>query len=348
MTDRAQEIDAFLDAAGWSGAERRLLAADASFRCYHRIERDGEQGAEKAVLMDAPPEKEDVRPWVGVARHLCGLGYSAPGIIAEDTTRGLVLIEDLGDDTYTTLLARGEDETPLYELAVDLLIDMHGRPSSEVIPAGLPPYSDALFLTEAEILTEYFLPAALGTDVPADVSGNITAAYRDLWRGLLPLARGVPETLVLRDYHVDNLMRLPGRAGVGACGLLDFQDAVVGPVTYDFMSLVEDARRDIPEELVSAMRTRYLAGMPDIDAQSFDVSRAVLGAQRHCKVIGIFTRLCVRDGKAGYLKHIPRVWRLLEGSARHPALAPLRDWLDTSIPPEKRGIPECLAAAQTP
>lgn len=340
MTDRAQEIDAFLSDAGWSGAGRRLLAADASFRCYHRIEGGGERPGEHAVLMDAPPDREDVRPWVGIARHLRGLGYSAPGILAEDVARGLVLIEDLGDDTYTTLLARGADEEPLYELAVDLLIDMHNRPAAEVIPSGLPPYSDDLFLTEAEILTEYFLPAALGSDVP----DALVESYREIWRGLLPLARGVPDTLVLRDYHVDNLMRLPGRDGVGACGLLDFQDAVVGPVTYDFMSLVEDARRDIPEELVSAMRTRYLAGMPGIDAQSFDVSRAALGAQRHCKVIGIFTRLCVRDGKAGYLKHIPRVWRLLEQSARHPALAPLRDWLDAHIPAERRGIPECLAA----
>lgn len=340
MDSRAREIDAFLAAAGWKGARRVTLAADASFRRYDRITR----GSRRAVLMDAPPEKEDVRPFVALARHLKGLGYSAPSVLAEDAARGLVLLEDFGDATYTRLLADGGNETALYELAIDVLADLHGRPPSEAIPEGLPPYDDDRLLAEADILIDYFVPAALGTSVAPEIADG----YRDCWRALLPLARRVPETLVLRDYHVDNLIGLPDRPGIAACGLLDFQDAVAGPVTYDVVSLLEDARRDIPDTLVAAMREHYLAAFPGLDRDAFAASYAVLGAQRHCKVIGIFTRLCVRDGKSGYLQHIPRVWRLLERSVGHPALAPLKTWLDRTVPPERRIIPTCLQAAQNP
>ena len=145
--------------------------------------------------------------------------------------------------------------------------------------------------------------------------------------------------LVLRDYHVDNLMLLPGRAGVKACGLLDFQDAVIGPATYDLVSLLEDARRDVPPRLQSAMIERYLAAFPALDRQNFAASYAVMGAQRNAKIVGIFTRLCRRDGKPHYLRHIPRVWRLLEQDLQHPALTPIRVWIDRHLPPARRLVP---------
>ena len=337
MTPRDAEIDAFLASAGWAGARRAPLAEDASFRRYERIERDGE----RAVLMDAPPGREDVRPFLRIARQLAGIGMSAPRILAEDADAGFLLLEDLGDATFTRLLDAGEAAGPLYELAVDVLIDLHARPAEHVVPPGVPAYSDELFLAEAELLTDWYLPRILG-DAPADAA---RAAYRALWSELLPLARGVPETLVLRDFHVDNLMRIEGREGIGACGLLDFQDAVAGPVTYDLVSLVEDARRDVDDEIAAAARQRYLDAFPDVDAAAFDVSCAVLGAQRHCKVIGIFTRLRDRDSKPDYLVHIPRLWRLLERSVRHPALAPLRDWLDANVPPDRRTPPPPAEAA---
>lgn len=331
MGDRAREIDDFLAACGWAGAERATLAADASFRRYDRIRR----GRRRAVLMDAPPGKEDIQPFLRIARHLIGLGYSAPEILAEDTDLGLLLLEDFGDDTYTKLLARGEDETALYRLAVDLLIDLHSRPAREAEPDGLPPYSDALFLDEALLLVDWYLPAVLDTRGADDLESG----YRESWASLMPRARRVPDSLVLRDYHVDNLMRLDRRAGVAACGLLDFQDAVIGPASYDVVSLLEDARRDIPESLVAEMRDYYLNAFPELDRDEFLESCAILGAQRHCKVIGIFTRLCVRDGKPGYLHHIPRVWRLLENSVAHPVMEPLRLWLDANIPASLRAIP---------
>ncbi len=167
------------------------------------------------------------------------------------------------------------------------------------------------------------------------------AEYLEIWRRLLDHAHQTPPVLVLRDYHVDNLMLLEDRDGLAACGLLDFQDAVAGPRAYDLVSLLEDARRDIPPALVSDMKARYLAAFPGLDREIFEASYAVLGAQRHAKVIGIFTRLCRRDGKPDYLQHIPRLWRLLENGLEHPALGPMRDWFDRHVPPEMRGIPPC-------
>jgi aminoglycoside/choline kinase family phosphotransferase len=291
------------------------------------------------MLMDAPPPKEDVRPFLAVARLLQGMGFSAPRILAEDLPEGFLLLEDFGDGTFTRLLAEGAAERPLYELAIDVLVELHRRYTPR--RGDVPPYDDERLLTEASLLVDWYLPALSGR--PLDP--NLRAEYLDLWRGLLPVARRMPETLVLRDYHVDNLMRLEGREGVAACGLLDFQDAVLGPVTYDLVSLLEDARRDVPEELQRDMKDRYLAAFPALDRAAFEASYAVMGAQRNCKIVGIFTRLCVRDGKPVYLRHIPRVWGLLERDLRHPALAPVAAWLDRHVPAALREVPPCRPAA---
>ena len=331
MDERAALIEDFLVAAGWGGGARAKLAGDASFRRYERVVVDGRS----AVLMDAPPPMEDVRPFARIGRHLRRLGYSAPEILWEDAVAGLLLLEDLGDRTYTQVLATGGDEATLYALAVDLLIDLHRRPVAEAVAGGIEPYDDDKLMAEAALLTEWYLPAVLGA-AAAEAHG---AAYRRCWRSLFPLVRSVPDSLVLRDYHVDNLMLVAGRDGIAACGLLDFQDAVAGPVSYDLMSLLEDARRDVSEALATAMRGRYLAAFPDLDAAAFDTSFTVLGAQRHCKVIGIFTRLGARDGKPAYLEHIPRVWRLLERALTDPVLAPLKAWFDAAVPEHCRRIP---------
>jgi aminoglycoside/choline kinase family phosphotransferase len=150
----------------------------------------------------------------------------------------------------------------------------------------------------------------------------------------------MPTTLVLRDYHVDNLMLLPGRPGVAACGLLDFQDALIGPTAYDLVSLLEDARRDIAPDLVRAMFDRYAAAFPKLDRKALEAAYAVLGAQRNAKIIGIFTRLLRRDGKPQYLKHIPRVWRLLEGDLQHSALAGVKEWFERHMPKAQRTVPD--------
>lgn len=327
MRDAA--IDAFLAGAGWEAARRENLTGDASFRRYVRLHLP--EGS--AMLMDAPPVHEDVRPFARVARHLAVMGYSAPRLLAEDEDAGFLLLEDLGDATYTRELARGADERALYAMAVDLLIDLHRR--TDAVASGIPPYDDARLLAEAALLIDWYTPAITGAPVPDDARETYLAA----WRAMLPLARRVPDTLVLRDYHVDNLMVVAGRAGLAACGLLDFQDAVIGPASYDLVSLLEDARRDLAPGLAGDMLARYLAAFPKLDHDAFRASYAIMGAQRNTKIVGIFTRLCRRDGKPRYLAHIPRVWRLLEGDLKHPSLAPVRAWFDRHLPPERRTVP---------
>lgn len=335
MTDllRAGRRTEFLAAAGWDAVQAEALPGDASFRRYFRLG----DGMRRAMLMDAPPPQEDVRPFQHVARLLHGLDYSAPRILAADPEAGFLLLEDLGDATYTRVMAAGADESALYILATDLLVDLHQR-FDDASGSGLPTYSDERLLTEAALLVDWFLPEATGMPVPDAVKAD----YLDLWHQVLPLARATPETLVLRDYHIDNLMWLPDRPGLKACGLLDFQDAVIGPAAYDLVSLIEDARRDIDPDLKSLCRARYLAGRPDLAAADLDLSLAVLGAQRHAKVIGIFCRLMRRDGKPVYLSHLPRLWRLIGESLAHPALKDLAGWLDRTVPPALRGIPESL------
>ena len=331
---RQAAVADFLAASGWGGTAPSLLAADASFRRYYRLT-DGDR---RAVLMDAPPPHEDVRPYVAVAEMLRGHGLSAPEIFAEDREQGILLIEDFGDDTYTRLLARGADESELYALAIDTLIALQRAVTTA---PSLPPYDEDVLLREAGLLTEWYMPSVLGASLPPALDEE----YRALWRDVLPLAAQPAPTLVLRDYHVDNLMLLAGRAGVQGCGLLDFQDALSGPASYDLVSLLEDARRDVPPALREAMIERYLAAFPALDPAAFRRSTAILAAQRNVKIIGIFTRLWLRDGKPRYLDHIPRVWRLLEGDLREPALRPIAVWLDRHLPAATRRVPDRRSAA---
>jgi aminoglycoside/choline kinase family phosphotransferase len=335
MIDRDRLRRDFALTAGWGLARAERLPSDASTRTYYRL-RDG---GRRALLMDAPPPREKPAEFLHMARLLHRLDYSAPMILASDPVAGFILLEDLGDDTYTRLIARGEDEHRLYGLAVDLLADLHGR----FDPAGahgVPPYSDEILLSEAGQFVDWFLPEITGR--PADAA--VKDEYLALWQAALPLARAVPASLTLRDYHIDNLMLLDGRPGLQACGLLDFQDSLIGPISYDLVSLLEDARRDVPDALAGAMRARYLAERPAVDPEALDRSMAFLGAQRHAKVIGIFSRLARRDGKPVYLKHLPRLWRLIARSLAHPELAGLEDWMNRHVPAAARGIPETLRA----
>jgi hypothetical protein len=331
MHEREELIERCLAGAGWSGAKRSALAGDASFRHYQRLRLAGES----AVLMDAPPPEEDVAPFIAIARHLQELGLSAPRILAEDVEGGLLVLEDLGDLTYTRALKAGDDPRILYDRAVDLLIELHKQPSIIAIPPGLTSYDREKLLAEAALFIDWYMPPILGKVTV----GELRNEYLRIWRDLAGLVEGQPETLVLRDFHADNLMWLAERPGIAACGLLDFQDAVCGPPAYDLMSLFEDARLDLSPELVGDGLGRYLDGFPELDRANFITAYSVLAAQRHCKVIGIFTRLSVRDGKHDYLRHIPRVWHLLEKALRHPALAALHDWLAVHLPAAARTNP---------
>lgn len=328
--DRAWQIAAFLQAQGWAAAERRPLAGDASFRRYERLTR----GKERAVLMDAAPPQENVRPFIAIDRLLAGAGLAVPAIYGADEAAGLLLLEDMGDDTYTRLLARGESEAHLYGLAVDLLIELHRRlPVGKL--ASVPAFEDATALRQVKLLLEWYWPATQGQPAPEKAITDFEAA----WRPVLALFRQTPPGLVLFDYHVDNLMLLAGRSGIASVGLLDFQDAVVGPRGFDLVSLIDDARRDVPSDLSAGLMARYLAAFPDLDRDAFAAAYAASGAQRHTRILGTFTRLCRRDGKPAYLAFIPRVWRQLEDRLAHPALAPLDAWFQHYLPPARRIVP---------
>lgn len=317
----------FLVAAGWGGAEIRPLAGDASFRRYFRVvEHD-----RTAILMDAPPPHEDPRPFINIARWLTSHGFAAPEILHEDLTEGLVLIQDFGDARMReTVDAAPESELRLYEEAIDLLIRLAEYPAADI----LKPYSLAEYRREADLLPEWYCPA-VGLEV--DIDG-----YRKAWgEALAPVLAGHTPVTVLRDYHVENLMLIDGSAET--LGLLDFQDALAGHPAYDLVSLLQDARRDVPESLETAMLDRYkrITGAGD----AFDVAYHVLGAQRNAKIVGIFTRLWQRDGKPRYPGLCPRVWTYLNRDLRHPALKPVADWFEANIPLDLRGDPLALTKA---
>ncbi len=328
MSRRDSAINAFLSRHGWGEAQRGPLAGDASFRRYERVVRNNES----LVLMDAPLDKEEVGPFVAVSRLLRDCGLSAPEIRAQDSARGLLLLEDFGDALYSRVLVDGGDEMELYSAAVDVLLALHARVPDTV---DLPPYDDARLHAEADLLVDWYLPEMLGKPT----SDADRRAYSEAWQNVFPLARAIPNSVVLRDYHADNLIWLNSRDGVGRVGLLDFQDAVVGPIVYDLVSLLEDARRDVAAPVVDAAIARYLDGRPEISRDAFAAAYAVMGAQRNCKIIGIFTRLWRRDGKPGYLDFLARVFRHLENDLVHPALAPVNDWFDAVLPAEYRGRP---------
>ena len=298
---------AFLDRAGWGGAEILPLAGDASFRRYFRVV--GPAGS--AVLMDAPPPHEDVRPFLAVADHLQALGFAAPRILARDIEAGLVLLEDFGDDRMREALdADPSREDAIYAQAVDLIRDLHRHPAGD-----LPPYDMAVYQREAALFPQWYMPA-VGIDVP----GGWTEAWDE---ALAPIAQD-RSTTVLRDYHAENIMLLRD----GGLGLLDFQDALAGHPAYDLVSLLQDARRDVSPEL----EARMLAHYGPVDEAAY----ALLGAQRNTKILGIFTRLWKRDGKPRYLAFQPRMWTYLERDLAHPALGPVKAWFDAHVPADKR------------
>ena len=315
---RAAEMAAFLDRHGLDGAAPAPLAGDASFRRYWRVA----AGDGTAVLMDAPPDKEDTGRFVAVASYLRSVGYSAPEVLAMDPARGFLLLEDLGDEKLSALAGGTRAGSGHYELAVDLLADLHGRTP----PPDTPPYDGALLAVEASLFVEWYLPAIDAAPAPA-----ARAAFDDLWREALAPYAGVRDVLVLLDYHADNLMWLGHRQGLARLGLLDFQDAVAGHPAYDLVSLLEDARLDVDGGLAATMFARYVAAT-NRDPAAFGAAYATLGAQRNTKIIGIFSRLALRDGKPGYLAMIPRVWRHLERDLAHPALGGLRAWYGRHVP----------------
>lgn len=312
----------FLARHGWAEAEILPLAGDASFRRYFRIL----AGERRAVLMDAPPPQEDVRPFVAVAGWLDQIGLVAPKILAADVEQGLLLLDDLGDARMREALdADPAAERELYETAVDVLVHLHRQPPME----GLPKHGLAEWLNEIQLFPDWYLPAVGLEDI--DLEGWDVA-----WRQVLePVANdGLGQVTVLRDYHAENVMLVDGRGGIERFGLLDFQDALAGHPAYDLVSVLEDARRDVPPELEREMIDRYLA-QTGAD-ERFERAYWALAAQRNTRILGVFCRLWKRDGKDRYKAFQPRMWGLLERDLAQPGLEPVRHWFDSNVPVSAR------------
>ena len=325
--NRSEEIDAFLAVSGWQGAARANLAGDASFRRYERVALKGRQ----AVLMDAPPGKEDIRPFMKVAGYLLAHKLSAPDILASDAATGLLLLEDLGDDLYGRVLEKHPSQEPeLYLAAADVLAQLYH--AAEKARYDIPVFDMDRYLQQVALLPEWFLPLVMSKEN----AGALKAEYLELWRKVLGSIPDLRNVMVLYDFHAENLLWLPGRQKAARAGLLDFQDAMSGSPAYDMVSFLEDARRDVAPETVAKTIGYYLA-QTGIARDAFMAAYALMGAQRNCRIIGTFARLAVRDNKPRYLSFMPRVWRHIETDLSHPLLGPMKDWMNRIVKPEWRG-----------
>lgn len=338
---RSRRIRSFLDGANWSGAARRHLQGDASTRRYERIRAAGR----KAVLMDWPPmsaelpggsrratyRATDVRPFIAVDAALREAGFSAPELYATDPGAGLLVMEDLGSEGVVA------DDGPIverYRTAIAVLAEIHEhpRPADLPIPDGshhrLPVYRAEMLADELELFLEWYFPQAAGGPVAPE--GRV--AFEAAWASLLGRLAGAETSWVLLDYHSPNLIWLPDREGIRRIGILDFQDAMIGPTAYDVASLAQDARVTIPTEVERALVDHYLAlrrtVQPGFDAEGFLEAYAVLAVQRAMRILGVFARLAERAGRPAYLRHIPRVRGYLARGLEHPVLSGLRVWYE--------------------
>jgi aminoglycoside/choline kinase family phosphotransferase len=365
-TLREEAKAAFLKAAGLAQAERRPLPGDASTRRYERLHL---QGGATLMLMDQPPAAESpacdpawsagqraAAGWNALARlaagridafaataaHLRAQGLSAPAIEALDVAQGLAVIEDFGDGIFARLIEQGQDEAELYFAAIDAQVRLHQTAPPPILTTKIlsaPGVSwplltyDAVALKAGADLFVDWQPAfnpALRFDEAA------RAEWDALWGAVAARGEAGASVFIHRDFHAENLLWLPGRSGYARVGMIDFQDALLAHPAWDLHSLLQDARRDVAPELEAAALDRYFAQRPGLDRAAFMADYAALAALNEARILGVFARLIVRDGKPRYRQFMPRMWRHLERNLQNPALAELKAWFDRHVPAEAR------------
>jgi aminoglycoside/choline kinase family phosphotransferase len=360
-SEREAAKAAFLKAAGFGEARRQVMSGDASTRVYERLFLpDGST----RIFMDQPPRAETphcppdatrderiglgfnaayrlasgrVDAFVACARYLKSLGLSAPGVEAFDAPAGLAVLEDLGDDLYAEHIAVRGDEAELYDAAIDALSVLHAaRPPAVLECEGvrwpLLSYDDLALVSAADLFTEWLprLRPAFAPDAAA------LAEWDALWTPIRARAEATAEVFCHRDYHAENLIWLPDRKGAARVGLIDFQDAVRANRMWDLSMLLHDARRDVSPEREAAALERYFAAHPRLDRQQLLSDYHSLGALNVARIIGIFARLVVRDGKPKYEGFLPRLWRYLDSCLADPAMTGLKAWFERHVPAEAR------------
>lgn len=340
---RTLAIRHFLDEAGYGTAERRHLTGDASVRAYERISAAGE----RFVLMDSPRHApgpiiahgkyyqqiahiaEDVRPFIALARHLAARGLRAPAIHRADIDQGILLIEDLGAGSVLD-----DDGLPIaerYRESAACLAHLHGQPFERTLPVAdgivhhVPDFDRDAMQIEVSLLIDWYLPWKRGSAA----SDAERRDYVAVWDALIESLAAAERNLLLRDFHSPNIIWRPEASDLDRVGIIDFQDAMIGPSAYDVASLVQDARVDMPAGLADDILAHYLslrARDAAFDRERFLRDWHVMAAQRNCKLAGLWVRLMQRDAKPAYMRHMPRTFRNLERALGHPDLAPLRDW----------------------
>ena len=295
----------------------RPASADASFRRYFRVDTENTETGGSLIVMDAPPPQEDVKPFIHVADLFAATGVTVPRILAQDIGQGFLLLSDLGATTYLNQL-NNDTAHKLYIDAIDALVLLQTQSK----PEALPPYDRALLQRELQLFPDWYIGRHLKLTLNDEQNTSLNAVFDVLLANNL----SQPQVYVHRDYHSRNLMVLP----VGNPGILDFQDAVFGPITYDLVSLLRDAYIQWDEAMVLDWMIRYWerakrAGLPvNPDIDSFYRDFEFMGLQRHLKVLGIFSRLAYRDGKDAYLRDIPLVMEyVMKTARRYRELIPL-------------------------
>ncbi|WP_420131346.1 tRNA (adenosine(37)-N6)-threonylcarbamoyltransferase complex ATPase subunit type 1 TsaE, partial [Rhodopseudomonas sp.] len=350
QVERLAALRSFIETSGYADADRRHMPGDASTRSYARLVRDGES----LILMNAPRRPdgpalyggksysaavhlaEDVRPFVAIAGGLRQHGVSAPAIHHADLESGFLITEDFGRESFVT----GTPPAPIperYQAAAELLAELHAKDLPETLPLPQETYAIPVFDTEAMLIEIGLMPEWYLPDRGAAIADARRAEFFAKWRQLLLGIAGDPRTWVLRDYHSPNLIWLDERDATARVGVIDFQDTVLGPAAYDLVSLLQDARIEVPEALELALFGRYIkariAADPQFDPAAFARLYALMSAQRNTRLLGTFARLNRRDGKPHYLKHQPRIWTYLTRSLAHPSLAELHAWYQANVPP---------------
>ncbi len=354
----AKDLDDFLKTAGWGDAQITPLPADFSTRRFARLTL--ETKPRRAILMQATQDQK-TKQFVAISGLLRRCGLNAPEVYAvtvipaeagiqrpasaglmthlsrghatldprfhgDDTAVGydFALIEDLGDVTFGQLMDQGYDPLPLYRRAVDVLVKLHKTFDSAWISGlDLPVFNAATFTEQAELFLDFYIPHAL----KREAADEERAAFREAWRAVLTPLEALPKSLMLRDFMPDNLMDVPGREGLAATGLLDFQDGGIGPIAYDLASLCECVRRDVSPSILDDMTAYYHAQNPVMPLDDLRRACRILAAQRHMRVLGIVTRLA-QQGRTEKLAYVPRLENYVKALLQDDALRPVRIWFN--------------------
>jgi tRNA threonylcarbamoyl adenosine modification protein YjeE len=348
---RLKALRQFLTDTGYAEAKRQRMAGDASTRSYARLTRDdgvvilmnSQRRPDGPAIYDGKSYSaavhlaEDVKPFVAIANGLRAHGFSAPTIYHADLDAGFLITEDFGFAGFV----EGDPPRPIterYQAAVDMLAALHRDPLPEVLRLTphttyvIPAFDTDALLIEAGLMLEWYLP-----DRGVEPTSDMRAEFVSMWRDLLSKPAAAAKTWIMRDFHSPNLIWLDERLDTSRVGIIDFQDAVLGPAAYDLVSLAQDARIDLPEQLELALLSRYVtarrAADNSFDPADFTELYAIMSAQRNTRLLGTFARLNRRDGKPQYLAHQPRIWTYLNRSLAHPLLSGVRTWYSTHVPP---------------